>query len=436
MGSSGESSTRLLIPGTSAAVRSARGVTSPADVPRWACGGGDPARRAAAAVAGARAASLQAARVVRGVLSDPSSGLGWRGEGARAATAKACDVTGRLTSVAAGLGEVQAALLAFGAALDTQQPVLSQVRAQWAPAGDPSESLMLRRWQPAVLALDAADARTAATLDAVAARLGRGQGSGGGGRAASPVRGRTGVWGPSHAATGSGPLDTVASHVGTACAGAVDGLLSLAGAAAHHPDALAQLIAGVLLTEAGATGEVAGLALDATGVGAVAGIPAGVVSAATMASGVTMSVSAAARLGVHAVSDDRIMFMAPGGRAGRGRGVDIAGARYSQRTARSTFSDAGNFAGRTIDNVAAALREGRLSPESVPVDVICRDGRWLILNTRSSLALEGAGIPRSWWRVVDRTGQPEFERRLSFRLRSNRLGISGVESVRVRGNIP
>jgi len=71
--------------------------------------------------------------------------------------------------------------------------------------------------------------------------------------------------------------------VGDAAAHVVNGVASLANAAGHHPDAAAQLLAGLLLTEIGATGQVAGVALDLTGVGAVAGVPTHVASAAAIA---------------------------------------------------------------------------------------------------------------------------------------------------------
>jgi hypothetical protein len=64
--------------------------------------------------------------------------------------------------------------------------------------------------------------------------------------------------------------------------------------------------------------------------------------------------------------------------------------------------------------------------------MIRREGKTLILNTRSSQALKEAGIPRSQWRVVNRTGQRDYERRLSDQLRNNKLDANGVDSVIVK----
>ena len=45
----------------------------------------------------------------------------------------------------------------------------------------------------------------------------------------------------------------------------------------------------------------------------------------------------------------------------------LNGANYAQRTFSSTFSSGGTFAGQTVEDVAAALRSGTLSPADVPI---------------------------------------------------------------------
>lgn len=102
--------------------------------------------------------------------------------------------------------------------------------------------------------------------------------------------------------------------------------------------------------------------------------------------------------------------------------VDIAGARLAQKPYSEMFSSGGRFAGQSIDDVAGALRSGALSPSDVPIDVIARGGNSLILNTRSS-----AGIPRSSWNVIDRTGQAAYEARLTGQLTRNGLTSYGTE---------
>jgi len=72
-------------------------------------------------------------------------------------------------------------------------------------------------------------------------------------------------------------------------AGVIDGLLSLGNAVLHHPGAVAAVAAGALLAEISAGGDAGGLALDATGVGAVAGVPLNVVSTAGVIAGLGIS---------------------------------------------------------------------------------------------------------------------------------------------------
>lgn len=113
--------------------------------------------------------------------------------------------------------------------------------------------------------------------------------------------------------------------------------------------------------------------------------------------------------------------------------VDIAGANFAQTTASRTFSSGGTFAGQSIDDVAGALRSGAMSAKDVPVQVIVRDGNTLILNTRSALALEQAGVPRSAWNVVNVTGDPAAQARLAGQLARNGLDSTGTSSVRITG---
>lgn len=108
-------------------------------------------------------------------------------------------------------------------------------------------------------------------------------------------------------------------------------------------------------------------------------------------------------------------------------------ANYAQKTFGSMFSKGGAFAGRSVDDVAAALRSGAMKPSEVPIDFIVRDGNKLILNTRSAQALEAAGIPRSQWNAVNRTGQDMFENMLSGQLQRNGLTSEGIATVRRSG---
>jgi hypothetical protein len=116
-----------------------------------------------------------------------------------------------------------------------------------------------------------------------------------------------------------------------------------------------------------------------------------------------------------------------------GDDADIENANFAQKEASEIFSPGGRFAGETISEVAEHLRDGTLLPEDVPVQVIVRDGNTLILNTRSALALEEAGIPRIRWSIENVTNDPAAEARLSGQLERNGLSSSGTSTVRIVG---
>jgi hypothetical protein len=79
------------------------------------------------------------------------------------------------------------------------------------------------------------------------------------------------------------------------------------------------------------------------------------------------------------------------------------------------------------------LKSGELSPADVPIEYLIRDGNTLILNTRSAVALEMAGIPRSRWNAVNMTGNMGAELRLTDQLENNGLTSEGTNIVRATG---
>ncbi|MFS1524641.1 hypothetical protein ACL7TT_11075 [Microbulbifer sp. 2304DJ12-6] len=111
----------------------------------------------------------------------------------------------------------------------------------------------------------------------------------------------------------------------------------------------------------------------------------------------------------------------------------LDGANFAQKTFGKFFSEGGKFAGRTVDDIAAAIKSGNLKVSDVPIDYIVRNGNTLILNTRSSQALMRAGIPRSQWRAVNRTGSASYEARLTGQLKRNKLTDEGISTVRQAG---
>jgi RHS repeat-associated protein len=109
-------------------------------------------------------------------------------------------------------------------------------------------------------------------------------------------------------------------------------------------------------------------------------------------------------------------------------GFNIANGRFSQKTYGEAFSKdpESPFVNLTISDVTANLRSGAMTAQDVPINVINRGGTTLILNTRSSQALIRAGIPRSEWYVVDRTGSQQWEGWLDDQLTGNQLGSDGL----------
>jgi hypothetical protein len=92
-------------------------------------------------------------------------------------------------------------------------------------------------------------------------------------------------------------LENAGGHV-------VNGLASFGNAVVHHPGDVGVMAAGAGLMLLGGAGDVSGGLLDATGVGALAGVPLNVVSTAAVAAGGGMVAAATGDLTMHAMSDD------------------------------------------------------------------------------------------------------------------------------------
>lgn len=60
----------------------------------------------------------------------------------------------------------------------------------------------------------------------------------------------------------------------------------------------------------------------------------------------------------------------------------------------------------TIDDLSNAIRDGSIHIKNLPVDyVYMSNGVKLILNTRTSVALDRAGIPKNQWYGINRTNE-------------------------------
>ena len=122
-------------------------------------------------------------------------------------------------------------------------------------------------------------------------------------------------------------------------------------------------------------------------------------------------------------------------KAGIGMSED---ANYAQKTYGHSFSQEGQkiyseLAGepiKTIDDLVDSINTKKISISELPVEYIERDGHTLILNTRTSQALTQAGIPRSEWFTIDRTGNSLYESLLDGQLKRNKLTSEGISEVR------
>jgi len=93
----------------------------------------------------------------------------------------------------------------------------------------------------------------------------------------------------------------------------VDGLASMGNAMITHPGADAGALAGFLLAGVSATGDAGGALLDATGVGAIVGVPLNVVSTAGVLAGGSLMMASAGDLASNAFGDDRVEPIQTGG---------------------------------------------------------------------------------------------------------------------------
>lgn len=103
--------------------------------------------------------------------------------------------------------------------------------------------------------------------------------------------------------------EDVGAGLANAAGHAVNSLASLGNAMLNHPEDVAVTAAGIGLMMLGAGGEVGGLALDATGVGAVVGVPVNVVAAGAIVTGGAMAVAGMGDLTMHMSGDDKVSPM-------------------------------------------------------------------------------------------------------------------------------
>jgi len=102
---------------------------------------------------------------------------------------------------------------------------------------------------------------------------------------------------------------------------------------------------------------------------------------------------------------------------------------YMQTSYREQFSKIGqgiysDIAGspiNSIDDLADAIRSGQVSAKDISVDYVTRNGTRVLADTRTSVALQRAGVPQKDWNMIDKTGDALTEGRVSDAMARNGL---------------
>lgn len=133
----------------------------------------------------------------------------------------------------------------------------------------------------------------------------------------------------------SGAGNTI-EHVGET---ALSGLASMGNAAIHNPGSLIETAGGLALAAVSTGGEVGGVALDLTGIGAVLGVPINAVSAAGVTAGLGLAATGMSTIARDAAGDDHVNMMNSQGTSGAGGGGTIGDDPPSEITGRTTHGD-------------------------------------------------------------------------------------------------
>jgi uncharacterized protein YukE len=372
--------------------QSSGGVLGPQDVPAWMTRGGSAPRAASQAVGDAAALLRRTGGLVRSVTDASTTAMSWSGTAARTAQDKVARLAEHLTSTARELDDVHDALAALAVALDTWEPTLSSGAMAWSHAVTSEQRVqVLRQWQPAVAALHAADQRAATALDLPISTVERLRAKNDGGNATVQI-----VVDPSP----EGPVESAVGAAGNAGAAVINGVASWLNAAGHHPASAGEVIAGVALMVLGGTGEVAGFALDATGIGAIIGVPANAVSAGVALTGVALATPAAADLAMHAMSDNHV------DPAGSGPGEGASAPTGSSTGAGAVEEVLGNLPKGRQTNVRVVGSDAELqalydelAESGTPLDVPTYRGTWVMRPDGIRVGIRDAS--KSGGRTID-----------------------------------
>jgi hypothetical protein len=347
----------------------------------------------------------------------------WIGAAADAVVTEVGDVPGRLDTAAESFGSVAAALLDYAGELTEAQGVARRAMVEWAQAEEvgragsvaAGSSFNGAAW-PADLAsgpgaehgeaarrlLGASHdlaKRSAAELASVLRR------------AADAAPHKPGFWSKVGHFLGDTAKD-LGRDMTNLGAATVNALASLGVAMIDHPEDTLAVAAGVALMAVSAGGEATGIALSATGVGAIAGVPVAAVSAAGVAAGASVAVAAMGDLGQHAMTDDSVT---PASRSD-GTNSPASSAKAARDLDRQLASEAQmqepgtTIAGEGTKNELRVADRLARDHGGVPSD-------WVKQTSSEYVGRDGKGFQIHWYENL-RTGERvELKTKFSHKLR-------------------
>ena len=97
----------------------------------------------------------------------------------------------------------------------------------------------------------------------------------------------------------------------------------------------------------------------------------------------------------------------------------LAGSKFAQTTIRTdemfsiegqqSYSAMAETEIKKVNDLVKALTGGKISPKDIPLNYVMQNGEKVILNSRTSVALERAGIPMKNWYGLNQTGRVAYE---------------------------
>jgi hypothetical protein len=144
----------------------------------------------------------------------------------------------------------------------------------------------------------------------------------------------------------------------------------------HDPGSVAEVAGGLALATLGAGGEVGGVALDVTGIGAAVGVPVNVVSAGAIAGGVGLAGAGLSTILNDAAGPDRVTMNSEGG-SGGGSSVGDSPTTGAGRTKPSGTPDANATPGghsTSISKNADPETVRALTRENESAEILSRNG--------------------------------------------------------------